>query len=142
MIDVFKKQNINKLFLHQKKYNIEIELKSEKISNFELLYSMLQKKLQILQQYLNKYFAKNFIQSNHSSFAFSMLFMKKSDDKLHFCINYQILNAITIQNQYSIFLIQKTLDQLSKTQYFTKLDIIVIFNQIHIQKNNEKYTVF
>jgi len=48
LIDVFEKQNADKLLSHQKKYNIEIELKSEKISNFEFLYNMLQKELQIL----------------------------------------------------------------------------------------------
>ena len=47
-----------------------------------------------------------------------------------------------IQNQYSIFLIQKTLNQLSKTWYFTKFDIIIVFNQIHICENDEKYTAF
>ena len=29
-----------------------------------------------------------------------------------------------------------------KTQYFTKFDIIAVFNQIHIQEDDEKYTVF
>ena len=40
LIDVFERQNADKLLSHQKKYNIEIELKSEKILNFEFLYSM------------------------------------------------------------------------------------------------------
>ena len=48
LIDVFKRQNADELFLHQKKYNIEIDLKSEKISNFEFLYSMLWNKFQVL----------------------------------------------------------------------------------------------
>ena len=71
-----------------------------------------------------------------------MLFAKKPDRELHFCIDYQALNAITIQNWYSISLIQEMLDQLSKTWYFTKLDIIVIFNWIHIQEDDKKYTAF
>ena len=79
---------------------------------------------------------------NHSSFAFSILFVKKLSRELHFCIDYQALNAITIWNWYLIFLIQETLNQLSKTQYFMKLDIIAVFNQIYIQKNDKKYTVF
>ena len=86
----------------------------------------------MLQQYLNEHLAKNFIQSNYSSFAFLILFAKKLSKELQFCINYQVLNVITIQNQYSIFLIQETLNQLSKTQFFMKLDIIHTFNQIHI----------
>ena len=41
LIDVFERQHINKLLSHQKKYNIEIELKSEKISSFKSLYNIL-----------------------------------------------------------------------------------------------------
>ena len=92
---------------HQKEYNIEIELKSEKILNFELLYNMLQKELQILWQYLNKHFMKNFIQSSCFLFVFLMLFAKKSGRELCFCIDYQALNAITIQLQ-NLLLIWQT----------------------------------
>ena len=41
LIDVFKRQNVNKLSSHWEKYNIEIDLKLEKILNFEFLYNML-----------------------------------------------------------------------------------------------------
>ena len=98
LINVFERQNADKLLSHQEEYNIEIDLKSEKTSNFELLYNMSQEKLQVLQQYLNEHLTKEFIQSSHSSFVFSVLFTKKSDRELHFCIDYQALNAITIQN--------------------------------------------
>ena len=40
LIDVFKRQNVNKLLSHQKEYDIEIELKSKKTSNFEFLYNI------------------------------------------------------------------------------------------------------
>ena len=85
---------------------------------------------------------KDFIQSSHFSFAFLILFAKKSDRELQFCIDYQILNATIIQNQYSIFLIQEILNQFLKTQYFIKLNIIVTFNQICIQENDKKYIIF
>ena len=105
LIDIFKKQNADKLFSHWKEYDIRIELKTEKTFNFSFLYSMLQDELQILQQYLNKHLAKSFIWLNCSSFAFLMLFVKKSDEEFWFCVNYQVLNAIIIWNQYLIFLI-------------------------------------
>ena len=40
LIDVFERQKADKLISHQKEYDIRIELKSEKISSFESLYSM------------------------------------------------------------------------------------------------------
>ena len=56
-----KKKEADKLASHQEKYDIEINLKSDKISNFESLYSMSQKKLQVLHEYFNKQFTKKFI---------------------------------------------------------------------------------
>ena len=48
LIDVFERQKADELASHQKKYDIRIDLKSEKTSSFEFLYSMLQNKLQML----------------------------------------------------------------------------------------------
>ena len=40
LIDIFERQNVNKLFSHQEEYDIRIELKSEKNLNFDFLYNM------------------------------------------------------------------------------------------------------
>ena len=88
LINVFEKKNADKLSSHCKDYNIEIDLKSEKMLNFRFMYDMSQEELQILQEYLDEHLAKEFIQSSHSSFAFSVLFARKSDKELHFCIDY------------------------------------------------------
>ena len=88
LIDVFEKQKTDELISHWKKYDIEIDLKSEKILSFEFLYDMSWNELQILWQYLNEHLAKNFIWSSHSSFAFLILFAKKLNRELQFCIDY------------------------------------------------------
>ena len=142
LIDIFERQHVDKLFSHQEKYNIEIKLKLEKTLNFKFLYSMSWKELQVLCKYLDEQLTKKFIWSNCFSFISFMLFVKKSEKELHFCINYQALNTIIIWNQYLIFLIQKILNQFLKAQYFIKLDIIHMFNQIYIHENNEKYIAF
>ena len=40
LIDVFERQKADELISHQKKYDIEIDLKLEKILSFEFLYNM------------------------------------------------------------------------------------------------------
>ena len=40
LINLFEKKKADKLTSHQEKYDIEINLKSDKILNFELLYNM------------------------------------------------------------------------------------------------------
>ena len=61
LIDVFEKKKTDKLAFYQEKYDIEINLKSDKMSKFRLLYSMSQEELQVLHEYLNKQLTKKFI---------------------------------------------------------------------------------
>ena len=98
---------------------------------------MLLNELKCLKKYLDKHLFKEFIHVSFSSAIASVLFAKKSRDDLHFCVNYQALNKIIIKNCYLISLIQETLNYLSKTYYYTKLDIIAIFNHLRIAKDDE-----
>jgi len=58
----------------------------------------------------------------------SILFIKKLEEELCFCMNYQDLNTIIIKNQYSLSLISETLNHLSQVKIFIKFDIIFTFN--------------
>jgi len=66
-----------------------------------------------LRCYLNENLSKDFIQVSHFQMIISVLFIKKLKKELCFCVNYQDLNAITIKNQYSLFLISEMLNHLS-----------------------------
>ncbi len=83
-------------------------------------------------RYLNKNLSKEFIRVSRSQATISILFVKKSRDKLRFYVNYKDLNAITIKNQYSLFSISKTLNHLSRVKIFIKLNIIFAFNRLRI----------
>ena len=58
------------------------------ILKFNVLYSILQKKLFMIQKYLNKYFKKGFIRLSQSLFILFILFIKKLGGGLRFYINY------------------------------------------------------
>jgi len=58
------------------------------------------------------------------------------------CIDYRVLNNITVKNEYSLLWIQKCLDQIDKAQYLIKLNLTLSYYQVHIVKNNTKKTVF
>jgi len=51
-----------------------------------------------LRRYLNKNLSKDFIQVSHSQMIISVLFIKKFEKELCFCMNYRDLNAITVKN--------------------------------------------
>jgi len=66
-----------------------------------------------LHRYLNENLCKDFIQVSYFQMIASVLFIKKLEEELCFCMNYQDLNAITVKNQYSLSLISETLNHLS-----------------------------
>jgi len=95
-----------------------------------------------LHYYLNENLSKDFIQVSHFQTITSVLFIKKLEEELHFCMNYRDLNAITIKNQYSLSLISETLNHLNQAKIFIKLNIISAFNRLQIKEENEAFIIF
>lgn len=57
-------------------------------------------------------------------------------------MDYRALNAITKKDRYPLPLIHKTLNQIGKAKWFTKLDVSVAFHKIWIAKGKEWMTAF
>jgi len=86
-LNVFDREKTTQLFLHQS-YNHKIELEEESQLFRSQLYFMLSYKLQKIKEYLKENLKKKFITLSKASFASSILFIKKKDDSLCFCMNY------------------------------------------------------
>ena len=95
-----------------------------------------------LRRYLDENLSKEFIQVNHFQAIISVLFIKKFEEELCFCMNYWDLNAIIIKNQYSLSLISETLNHLNQVKIFIKLDIIFAFNRLWIKEEDEAFIIF
>ncbi len=63
--------------------------------------------------------------------------MFKKNDELCLCVNYRDLNAITIKNRHSLFLIIKTLNRLNEFKCFIKLNLKNAYHRIRIKQDNE-----
>jgi hypothetical protein len=88
-------------------------------------------------KFLDKNLAKGFIRTNILPAVLLVLFAKKLEGGLCFCIDYYALNTITIKNRYPLPLIQEILARLNKAKIYTKLDVIIIFNYIRITERQE-----
>ncbi|GJV11837.1 putative nucleotidyltransferase, ribonuclease H [Tanacetum coccineum] len=71
-----------------------------------------------------------------------VLFQRKKDGSLRMCIDYQVLNKVTIKNKYPIPLIADLFDQLRKARYFTKLDLRSGYYQVRITEGDEAKTTY
>jgi hypothetical protein len=115
--NVFFKKKADILSSH-KKHDHRIKFEKDHESNHEYasLYTLSEEELQLVKKYLKEHLNKNFIESSTASYASSILFAKKSDDELRFCVNYRKLNAIIKKNRYSILFIAETIVRLSKAK--------------------------
>jgi len=140
-LNIFDREKIMQLFLHQS-YNHKIELENKSQSSRSWLYFMLNHKLQKIKKYLEENLKKKFITLSKALFASSILFVKKKDDSLHFCMNYWKLNALIKRNHYSILLINKVLTWIQDSKYLTWLNIIITFNKLRMSTESKNLITF
>ena len=140
-LPLFEPKKVDKLPPHRP-YNHKIELLSNKKFEFDPLYGMFRNELFVLKKYLKKNLSKRFIRSSQSDCSFSVLFVKKPEEGLRFCVDYRELNAIIKKNRYSMSLITETLDRLCKAKYYTKIDIMAAFNRLRMSPGSKKFTAF
>jgi len=106
------------------------------------IYQMSIHKLLEIKKYLKKNLKKDFISSSLTLFAFLVLFVAKSNERLRFYVDYRKLNALTCRNRYSISLIKKTLARVMNCKYLIKFNIIIAFNKLRMHSNNKNYITF
>ncbi len=140
-LNIFFKKNVDILSLHWT-HDYVIDFKEDAEFSIFALYDINRDEILELQRYQNENLSKDFIQVNHFQMIISVLFIKKFEEKLCFCMNYWDLNTITIKNQYSLSLISEMLNHLSWVKVFIKLNIIFTFNWLQIKEENEASIIF
>ena len=74
-------------------------------------------------KYIEENLHKGFIEPSQAPFASPILFVRKANGSLRFCIDYRKLNALTRKDRYPLPLIDETLARLRRAKIFTKFDI-------------------
>ncbi|KAE9042614.1 hypothetical protein PR001_g6127 [Phytophthora rubi] len=63
------------------------------------------------------------IEKGNGAWGFPVVFVKKKDGPVHFCIDYRMLNAITKRDVYLVPRLDDTLDNLHGTKRHASLDL-------------------
>jgi hypothetical protein len=116
-LNVFFKEKADILPSHRKHdHRIELEKDHESDHEYASLYNLSEEELLLVKKYFKEHLNKKFIESSTTSYVSSILFAKKLEEELRFCVDYRKLNAIIKKNRYSILLIAETIARLSKTK--------------------------
>ena len=139
---LFLKKVTTKALLKHQIWNHEIIFKLSKTFTFEFIYALFEKKLRIFRKYLKKNLKKKFIRKSQSSTKYSIHFVFKKNEKLHLCVDYRKLNEIIIKNRYLLSNINELQNKLTKTKYFTKLNLKEVYNLIRMKTKKKWKTIF
>jgi hypothetical protein len=75
---------------------------------------------------------KGYTRPSSSPWGCPTLFVSKKDKELRLCVDYRLLNAVTIKNKYPLSHINILFDQLMEAQVFSKIDVRYGYHQIKI----------
>jgi hypothetical protein len=120
----------------------EIVLEPGKEPPHKGLYRMSEEELQELKKQIEKMLADGYIRPSVSPYGAPVLFVKKKTGELRLCVDYRMLNKITIKNRYPLPRVDELLDRLHSAKYFTKLDLASGYHQIRIAPEDIPKTAF
>ena len=103
---------------------------------------MTTEELEEVKRYLTDNLSKGFIEPSQAPFVSPILFVKKANSSLRFCIDFRKLNDLTYKDCYLLPLINKMLVWISKAKIFIKLDIRQAFYRIRIDLESKELTTF
>ncbi|KAM5353667.1 hypothetical protein ACJ41O_000317 [Fusarium nematophilum] len=123
-------------------YDLEIEFIDGKQPGFSKLYPLNEAQLPVLKQYIEENIRKGYIRESKSSVGYPVMFVPKKNGKLRLCVDFRLLNEITVKDRTPLPLIGELKDRLFGKRFFTALDLKGAYNLIRIKEGHEWKTAF
>jgi hypothetical protein len=119
-----------------------IKLQPGTVPIFRQPYKMTPKEVAELKVQLKELLDKGYIHPSSSPWGCPTLFVKKKDQSLRLCVDYQSLNAVTVKNEYPLPCIDILFDQLAGAKVFSKVNLHSGYHQIKIHPEDVPKTAF
>lgn len=82
------------------------------------------------------------IRESVSEYASPIILVRKKDGKLRMCIDYRLLNSITVKERYPMPIIEDEIARLSGQAFFVTLDLASGYYQVPISETSKALTSF
>ena len=93
-------------------------------------------------EHIEKLLRQNVIRKSTSTYAAPVVLVRKKDNSLRLCVDYRQLNASTIKDAYLLLRIEEALEAISRSKYFSTIDLAQGYNQVAIDPNDIHKTAF
>ena len=103
---------------------------------------MSQLELDELRKQLPDLLERGFIQPSQSPYGSPILFVRKKDGSLRFCVDYRALNKMTVKNRYALPRTEELFDRLQGAKIFSKIDLESGYWQVRIAEADLPKTAF
>ncbi|KAI3471483.1 hypothetical protein Pfo_031268 [Paulownia fortunei] len=131
-----------KKLLPRQEVDHEIELESGTRPPAMAPYRMALPELEELRRKLTELLNTGRIQPLKPPYGAPMLFQKKYNGSLRMCVDYRVLNKVTIKNRYLIPLIADLFDRLGGAKIYTKIDLQKGYYQVRIAEVDKPKTAY
>ncbi|CAJ0968385.1 unnamed protein product [Ranitomeya imitator] len=95
-----------------------------------------------MRSYIKESLEKGHIQPSSSPLGAGFFFVAKKDGFLRHCIDYRLLNKITVKFQYPLPLLSDLFARIKGASWFIKIDLRGAYNLVRIKQGDEWKTAF
>ncbi|CAJ0954135.1 unnamed protein product [Ranitomeya imitator] len=95
-----------------------------------------------MRSYVKESLEKGHIRPSSSPLGAGFFFVAKKDGSLRPCIDYRLLNKITVKFQYPLPLLSDLFARIKGASWFTKIDLRGAYNLVRIRRGDEWKTAF
>ncbi|MBW0528447.1 hypothetical protein O181_068162 [Austropuccinia psidii MF-1] len=139
-LDVLSKVKAEKIPPHHAcNHHIELE---KSLPPFGVIYSLSNQESETLRAYISENVGKGFIKPSSFSTGEPVLFVKKKDGGLRFCVDYHKLNSVTRNKEYPVPPMNQLLTVFDGSSILSDADLHGAYKLPRIKESDENLTAF
>ncbi|POW12429.1 hypothetical protein PSTT_04484 [Puccinia striiformis] len=140
--DVFVSDALSSLPPHRPGFDCEVNLKDSAIPPFGKMYNLSKSERDQLKEYVDENLKKGFIKVSSLSAAAPIFYVKVAGKADRPCVDYRILNSMTLRDSYPLPVISHLLNNLHGCKFLSKIDLKAAFNLLRVAPGHKWKTAF